>query len=162
MNSIAFDIETTGFDRKKCKILAFAFAEISTGYTKSMSCNELSEEQLIHEINGLFARYARIITWNGDSFDVPFLVERGQKFGIPLRRINHIDLFQESREFFGPGPKNLLEIAKSFNLKGSDRPYSRDIWLMAERDDEHSIDYIKNHCEDDVIMLRSVWKKIWE
>lgn len=162
MTTIAFDIETTGFDRKKDTIIAFAYASIDGETLKSYNCIDLSELELLMEMNIAFSSSSRIITWNGASFDMPFVSSRASIAGIRMPNRTHIDLYSETRSLFTESGRSLDSVTKSLSMQSNNLPFSGKIWSKAAKNDIDAIKYVTNHCENDVKMLRDIWKRIME
>lgn len=99
-----FDIETTGLYPKHDKIILIGFVHIypSTGNAELVQFFAETPED---EIDILFEATRQIIdtdmliTYNGRSFDVPFLSARCEKYEIPSRNIFNLDLYQLVRNY---------------------------------------------------------------
>lgn len=128
------DIETTGLSSKRNKIYLIGLGkfniEDSTISVRQLFAEEEKEEEAIlkafqKELEGT----ASIITFNGNRFDLPFLRDRLQAFGLdpgPLERILKKDLYLD----FKPAKKY-------YNLP-SLRQKSIEAFLGIQREDEKS------------------------
>lgn len=76
-------------------------------------------EDLVKQIGDVFRRGGLVITYNGDSFDLPFLANRAAILGIDVNRYVGADLFNE----FGKTPNAFVDLAKVWLRHGSG--YSR-------------------------------------
>ncbi len=110
--------------------------------------------------------YEIIVTWNGRSFDIPFLTTRLLKHNMDPRLVTgkrHIDLNEvvKSRlrltftyldhvcDFFG--------IAKKRSPMGMDVPQ---LYVRAMEDDRKALETIKEHCLDDLQATRKVYLRL--
>jgi uncharacterized protein YprB with RNaseH-like and TPR domain len=162
MNIGFFDIETTGFDPKKDRVLVVCIGNNSNSRIKVIKTGKLSEEQVIRESLSALSIYGSIVSWNGASFDVPFLSKRAQKYGMRFNHNFHIDLMQTSSKFFPKIDKSLETMALTFMISKEKMPFDTSIWRMAKSGDKESIEYIAEHCSIDVQLLKELWKKIME
>lgn len=107
---VGFDIETfspDGFpDRAQDPIVNFSFSipisrSSRTGLlTVSLICDPDLEKDLLVVLHSLLValRGAYLLTYNGTKFDVNYVIERGNSFGLefdkPFSDLSHIDLFK--------------------------------------------------------------------
>lgn len=103
-------IETTGLSPERHRIISISVGTISDdiiGITTFFSDNKDDELTIIE--NGLDAigDAGRIITWNGDSFDLRFLSARGEEYGIK----SPVQASYDLKKIFSP--------LKRFNASGS-------------------------------------------
>lgn len=116
-NSIVFDVESTGLDRKKCHITILAAQDDSGSWWQWMAEDESEEKDLIEEFLQVLGS-KKIISFNGRAFDIPFLEERikKNKLNYDLKAHDHFDLYDYLRRtqvFTGvkaQGQKKLEEI----------------------------------------------------
>ena len=124
-----FDIETTGLSRKKDNIFL-----IGTGYYSDNGLNIIQwfAENESEEINVLKAllkfadSFTCLLNYNGNSFDIPFTLERMNKYGISMPPLNSIDIYT-----FVKPLKKILSL-HDLTLKSVER------FLNIKRDDEYS------------------------
>lgn len=88
------DIETddshNGIEIGRDQILSFAF---NTGGKSYFVCED-DEEKLLRKLVKLIKKSDIICTWNGENFDIPYILARCQLYGIQLWKNNivHFDL----------------------------------------------------------------------
>lgn len=104
---IFFDIETTGFSRKYCCIYLIGcmyFIGDTPMYTQWLAENFNDEANVLMAFHKFLQKFDTIVHFNGNSFDIPFLKERGEKYRLdfnfdkyksidlykPVSKINHI------------------------------------------------------------------------
>lgn len=103
-NSVFFDIETTGFSRQTARIYLIGTLEI--GEDKNIFRQYLTETQadekiLLKKFLADIKTSKALISFNGDSFDLPFIKARCQKYKIDckvLDQIKSLDLYKEIKE----------------------------------------------------------------
>lgn len=116
-----FDIETTGLYPKHDKIILIGFVHIIPGYNDGELVQffaETPEEEkdillnTTHEVS----ESDILITYNGRSFDVPFLDTRCKKYSIHSKNIFNLDLYQLVRNY--STLKNVLGSLSQKSMEG--------------------------------------------
>ncbi len=116
-----FDIETTGLYPKHDKIILIGFVHIIPGYNDGELVQffaEIPEEEkdillnTTHEVS----ESDILITYNGRSFDVPFLDTRCKKYSIHSKNIFNLDLYQLVRNY--STLKNVLGSLSQKSMEG--------------------------------------------
>lgn len=163
MKTAFFDIETTGFDKKRDQILVVCFSNSKNDKVTIIEHGDEGELSLIEETVAQLIKYERIVSWSGDRFDVPFLQYRASKHGISFGHINHIDLCRIARNKFKKAKSYSLDaFSKSFKTDDQKTPFSMEIWQQAINGDEEAMEYIIEHCVQDVVVLKQLWNAIME
>ncbi|MCR5098741.1 MAG: ribonuclease H-like domain-containing protein [Lachnospiraceae bacterium] len=104
-DALLFDIECTGLSRDRCSVYL-----IGCGYRKK---GEVTVELLFaptpeDEADTLMAfldmlgEYNSVITFNGESFDIPFIRDRAKKHGLDtgvMNNVSSLDLFKVAKKF---------------------------------------------------------------
>ena len=93
------DIETTGFSRKNDQIVLIGLLFLENEQYKLRQYfleDPLQEKELLKEFIKDFSNFKLMITYNGLSFDYPFIQERAKIHQLPLQMTNlkHIDLYK--------------------------------------------------------------------
>lgn len=120
-NSVFFDIETTGFSRQTARIYLIGTLEI--GEDKNIFCQYLTENQadektLLKKFLADIKTSDALISFNGKSFDLPFIKARCEKYKIDykvLDQIKSLDLYKEIKE------KSLFLSLENYKLKTIER-----------------------------------------
>ena len=126
-----FDIETTGLSRKYCSIYligAMYFDEGKWMYAQWFADNYNDEANVIMAFQKFIKDYDCLIHFNGNSFDIPFVKERAEKYNIDLDldRLKSVDIYKDISSL-----KNILNLPnlkqktleKAIGIKRSD-PFS--------------------------------------
>ena len=117
-NFIVLDIETTGFSRKNANVILIGLIIKSKNTLKSIQIfsENLSEEKIILEKLVTILKkisYDFLLTYNGHSFDLPFLNSKlnQHKINYKLNLYKNFDIYRLIRKY-----KSKLNI-KKYNLK---------------------------------------------
>jgi DNA polymerase elongation subunit (family B) len=125
------------------------------------------EEKLLvalHEY--LMARYPyTIITYNGKSFDVPFLVMRGALYGLDFASVlpsdryskSHFDVYENTAGGKWGLPAKLSELAWFLGLPDVEGAGSQ----VQEQYNAGDIEGIIEHCKSDVTTTESIYKMLF-
>lgn len=130
-SALLFDIETTGFSAKTCRVYLIGCAwrcREQITFLQYFAETEQEEGALLTAFFTLCRRFPSTITFNGLGFDIPFLLERSRKLNIPepLSDMEHLDIFRQ----ISP----LKKVLKLTNLKQK----SLEQFLAIEREDHYS------------------------
>lgn len=94
-----FDIETTGFSRQYCNVYLIGclyFCGDQPMYAQWLADNFNDEANVLMAFHKFIQNYDTLIHFNGNSFDIPFLKERGEKYKLDFNfdRFNSIDIYK--------------------------------------------------------------------
>jgi hypothetical protein len=130
-STLFLDIETTCLSPKKDFIYC-----IGCSFTDSDSIcirlffaeQESDEKEVLTEFANLLSNYTRVITFNGTTFDIPFLQKRyaHHQMADPFVNLTFLDLYKEARRL-----KNLLQLPNY-------RQKSIEQFLGCDREDTYS------------------------
>ena len=98
-----FDIETTGLYPVRDRIVSASFADpdgsgLVQYFTESPEAEDFTVSCILRELEDCDA----VITYNGNTFDLPFLLARSRKFGIAdrLPLIRHVDIYRWLKSYW--------------------------------------------------------------
>lgn len=99
VNHFVFDIETTGLSPKFCKVILIGIVYNENNKTiikQFFALNEDEEKELLHEFINEIKHFSKHITFNGFTFDIPFLNSRFQKHNIDftLDKFDDLDILR--------------------------------------------------------------------
>jgi uncharacterized protein YprB with RNaseH-like and TPR domain len=94
-----FDIETTGFSREKCFIYLIGcmyYVGDVLMYTQWLAENRNDEANVLMAFHKFMQPFNTIIHFNGNSFDIPFVVARGQKIHLDFsfEKMQSVDIYK--------------------------------------------------------------------
>ena len=140
-NSIVLDIETSGVSRINSRVIVASFLDENGQFTQLIA-NDPEEEIDLLDYLYSYINNKKIITYNGENFDIPFLKSR--------YIFHKLDPFEEKEQFdlYRYFIKNRLILDNNlFSLKDIENHYSIDRFENFEQDYdiEFYSDFIKNH-----------------
>lgn len=130
--TVILDIETTGLSRKNDLIITIGllYGEDDEVVTEQYFAEALADEvKLIEKFLERINSFETVLTYNGDSFDLPFIREKINFYGFEDFNANQIDLYKTVRKYkdiLGLQKINQKEVEKYLHierresLKGSD------------------------------------------
>ncbi len=97
------DIETTGLSSTPIFLVGLMYQREDKLVVDQLFARDYSEEEAVLDfLASLLGDFELIVTFNGESFDVPFINERMSYHRIPFRvEMRHIDLLHISRAIVG-------------------------------------------------------------
>lgn len=103
-----FDIETTGFsgDYSNLYLIGCIYYRKEKWYLVQWFADQShSEAELLHAFFSFLSSFSILIHFNGDGFDIPYLLKRCQHYNLPYNfsRIKSIDIYKKIKPY-----KNLL------------------------------------------------------
>lgn len=130
-NALFFDIETTGFSARSSYLYLVGCALKKGEYiniVQYLAENRTEEEVLLTSFFEYASGTDKYISFNGDQFDIPYLLEKAKKFNIDSKDmfLNSYDIYKEVKPY-----KNILSLA---NLKQK----TIEGFLKIDRDDKYS------------------------
>lgn len=96
------DIETCGLSGVPLFLIGVSyFTGEDFSFLQLFARNYYEEKPLLSFFNRLFSQYDLLVTYNGKSFDLPFIISRGHvnKVRIP-ETISHLDLLMQVRKYW--------------------------------------------------------------
>ena len=144
---VFFDLETTGLgsDANNYAFLAgFAFFEGESLLTRQLFLASPGDEKEFLQLCSRELSEKCIVSFNGKSFDVPYLRRRFQFYGLQWPRIeDHIDLYHLLKKIYPQKPSRLREAEQKIlfferedDLPGSMAPQAYFEYLKFQRRDE--------------------------
>lgn len=162
-----FDIETTGLSAKNSFVFLIGcmFFENNNWYIEQSIINDDNEEEiLLSNFINRMNKYRNIITYNGNSFDLPFITKRASKYNLILNEdINKIDLYRiitrdkhilNLKNYKLETVEQYMGIYRTLHFSGEDITKLYDEYTFDAN--MESYDIILSHNYDDVISLISL------
>lgn len=151
--NIFFDIETTGFSRVYNRVYLIGMLYYSSNkkswiIEQAFISNPNMEKELVSYFNDKISEFDNLISFNGDSFDIPFVKAKLEKYGIShnFNKIASYDIYRRIRAY-----KYILPL-ENFKLK------SLEEFLGIYREDIYSgkdcIDFYNNYVRTKDIDLK--------
>lgn len=156
-NEIVLDIETTGLDSSvdKLVLLGIILVENNKSYLiQYFAENDLEEKRLL-EIYEKIISNKTIITYNGDTFDIPFLNNRlikNKMFPVFPKSTDLLKIIKPYRYFFDFDSLRLMDIEKIIGFERNDPSRYKSISKLTEEIKTRSNPYpIMKHNENDLV-----------
>ena len=106
LNIAVFDLETAGLNYQKDMIISASFISEDGEELRQYFCDDPQAEYLlITKICEEFEALDAVITYNGDTFDIPFLKARAAKYGMEDRcqKVWDIDIYRILKNYWTAG-----------------------------------------------------------
>lgn len=99
-----FDIETTGFsgDYSNLYLIGCTYHEAGDWHLIQWFADTAdSEEELLHAFFLFMERFSILVHFNGDGFDIPYILKRCRAFGLPydFSRMTSIDIYKKIKPY---------------------------------------------------------------
>ncbi len=163
MTLLFFDIETTGINSLKDRIIAIG---VATEKTDPYIIMEPDEKTMIKELADLLP--ATLVGFNIRNFDIPFLTSRAI-----INDLENYDIFMKSKYI------DLFDIVKTISTGGKwptlnytcqclgidvyadiSGAYVPGLWVKALKGDEKAKRLIEDHCRKDVLKIKKLYYKL--
>jgi uncharacterized protein YprB with RNaseH-like and TPR domain len=158
MVDVIFDIETTGLDpSENGKVLCISCLNVSTNELKTFF--DLDEKLLLSDFWDYIRSLnnPRLFTFNGDSFDIPYIIHRSLVREVRVEKYLHIDLRKTVNSFFSSYDKkvkgNLAYWATVLGIQQKTLDGSHMISLFLDK----RYDEIVEHCAEDVAVAHQLY-----
>ena len=171
LNTTVFDIETTGLFHSRDCIINAGFCSSMGDVWQNFTEDPADEKRVVSEALERIAETDAVVTYNGDTFDLPFLLRRAQKYGLceKLPLLWSVDLYRWLKKYWplAPSMKSLsqksVEEAMGLSDKRDDEIPGGDCIPLynyyLQTKDENAKQTILLHNADDVRQLaRIAWK----
>lgn len=162
-NDLVFDIETTGFDFKRDKLVLLGLVKKIKGssYIIQYFAEKDSEEIRLLKIYLKEVKDKRLISFNGDTFDIGFLNSRLEAYELmpyfPEKSLDIYRLIKKNSKFFHYDSMKLTDIEKLIGIDRDDPSRYKTISKLTDdikiRDNPYPI---LKHNENDLIATEAL------
>lgn len=171
-DSLFFDIETSGLSSKYSNIISITsllYLENNFQIYQLFCEFKPDEKDILKYFNELLKGKKYIVTYNGNSFDIPFIIQKSLQHGVSINfeELVKIDLYNDIRHFkskISTPDLKLKTVEEYFNISRKDTLTGKDITVLYEA---YSIEprkefseLILNHNYEDVYNLYILFDKI--
>lgn len=103
-NTFFFDIETLGLSPQNCPVYLIGVMDKKEGPVRIrlfFANSRRDEEELLLTFYEYTRDFDTLITFNGDTFDIPFVTKRSEDYGIPMdfSVLERIDLYKKFKKY---------------------------------------------------------------
>lgn len=173
------DIETTGLKANWDFTLCYCLKELDgTMIKNSVTQTEIRDEKYLRE--GIefdadkrlikdciedISKFDRIVVHYGKDrrHDIPFVRTRALRFGLNFLHYgdcNVTDTYDMAKSKLSLHSYRLESICDFFDVPAKGHKLKTNIWQRARLGNTHDLDWILEHCAEDVISLEAVWKML--
>ena len=163
---VILDIETSSLEAD-AGIIVGAGLMPENGPAEYLGVRRTGEEKkALATLVSQLDKYEVIVTWNGRSFDLPFLTTRLLSYGLdprPLGAKRHVDLNEVVKNRLRLTFTYLDHVCDFFGIVKSKGPMGMDVpqlYLRAQEGDTKALGAIREHCLDDLQATRNVFLKL--
>ncbi|MBU5455409.1 ribonuclease H-like domain-containing protein [Caproiciproducens sp. MSJ-32] len=169
-NVCFLDIETTGLSRKFNQIyligLVYFNNKNKSWYLSQFFANNINEEHiLLEQVNKFISKFNLLVTYNGDSFDIPFIKHRFKihKINNNISSTDSFDIYRKIKKYDSYLPFDNLKlktIEKNLNIFREDKYTGKDCinfyYEYINTKDDTLKDKILKHNFDDLYYLLDI------
>lgn len=164
------DIETTGLQADYGYILCYSIKELD-GDIKHRSITQeemrsyIFDKNVVKQFLNDIKPFDRLIGFYSKDyrFDVPFLRTRALRWGLKFpewRDYMFTDVYDLSKPKLRLNHNRLQNVCDLLGIPSKEHRLNPDIWQRAQAGSKEALDYIQTHCDEDVISLEAVYKKL--
>lgn len=166
MKTCILDIEATNlaadFGRVLCTCIKPLGGKVitlsQTDWPDDFKKRPWDDSKLVAKTLDVLKEYDVWVTYYGKGFDIPFLKTRALPIGKrPYLYAFHVDLYFWNKFGLRMSRRSLLRVQEYLNLKAKKTPLTPDLWQQATAGDKSAYAGIKEHCQQDVIVLEEVY-----
>ncbi|WP_294985465.1 ribonuclease H-like domain-containing protein [uncultured Fenollaria sp.] len=100
--AVFLDIETTGLSpmRSFIYLIGLVFIDLkklTMHITQLIAEDRDEEEEILKLMNKRLKGYKTVVTYNGNSFDLPFIAKRSERYGIEPIAMDSFDMYEKLR-----------------------------------------------------------------
>lgn len=166
------DIETTGLSRDQniIYLIGLVYYEShnnSWRLVQYFADRKDEEEKLLRDFNDFIKRFKVVITYNGESFDIPFIENRLDRYKIKsnLKGLRGLDIYRKIKEespYLKLEDLKLKTVEKSLGIYREDKYTGKDCisfyYQYLDTKDEELLERILKHNYEDLYYLLPVMK----
>ena len=164
------DIESTGLKANWDYVLCYCIKEldgqiIERGITSKEIHSYTFDKGVVSQLCKDIRNYDRIVVHYGKDrrHDIPFLRTRALKWGLDFptyKELNVTDTYDMAKAKLSLHSNRLETICDFFEVPAKGHRLNVNIWQKAQLGDKKSLQWILEHCREDVRSLEAVWKML--
>lgn len=171
MRTVIFDLETFTLEADTALLLCCSYKEYHHGRVQTVRADAFPNwdgrrsnmRPVVAAVLKALSDFDIFVAHNGLWFDRKMLVSWGLRYDLPLymRFSKFIDPLQLARRQLRLSRNNLGAVLDFMGIDESKTPIKWDHWKRAAYDrDRRSMNYIVEHCEQDVLVLETAYHRM--
>ena len=162
------DIESTGlkgnWDFMLCYCIKVEGGDILGRHLTQQEVTHYKfDKGLTKELIADVKKFDRIITYYGSRFDIPFIKTRAEKWGLDFpayRDLWQTDLYDIAKRNLLLHSTRLMHVCDLMGIPNKEHKLDPDRWQMAQSGHIPSLEWIFQHCSEDVISLEMAHERL--
>lgn len=162
MIRILCDVESLGLDAITDRLVCISILDLSSETKKIQTFIDLDEQLILEKFwKALPDEYFELLSYNGDAFDIPFLITRSVIKGVKIKKnFKSIDLRKYATGFFFSYNRFHRGTLDQFGQALGMEPKSEDGKAILKLFINHDYEAIKKHCEADINLTYALYKRL--
>jgi uncharacterized protein YprB with RNaseH-like and TPR domain len=165
MATVYLDIETSGLKANEGRIVAIGIMKGESPevrYAASLDEETALLDWLRRELEGC----ETLVTWNGSSFDIPFILSRAAFHRMNmgrLLRLPSLDLYEWSKAHLLLSSHRLEAVARFLGINAIGSFHGGDVpslCKLADMGDAEAKRIVVEHCREDLMLLKRVHERL--
>lgn len=165
---VIWDIESSNLDADFATILCVGWKYLGDKKVNIIKISDsptfkkdpTNDKWVVQEISKVLSEADMWITHYGRKFDVPMVNTKLLFWGLPpMPPVPHIDTWLISKYKLKLHSNRLATVSGMFGLDDKTPVLGRQ-WIKAIAGDKASLNYVYEHCKQDIIVLEQVYEKI--
>ncbi len=165
---LIWDIEASNLSADFGLVLAFGYKWFESGDASVITISDFSrfkkdktdDSVLVRKCYEILSSADMWVTYYGSRFDVPYMNSRllYHNVGV-LPPIPHLDLYFQAKKLKLHNYR-LGSVGEFLGLPIQKTPLSGPVWIRAIAGDRSSMEYIREHCHRDVLLLEEAYRRL--
>jgi len=162
------DIEATGLKGNWDYMLCYCIKKLNGEILgRPLTTREIRsykfDQNLIQELVRDLGQFDRVATFYGARYDLPFIRTRAEDWGVnfPLYRdLWSTDVYFIARSKLLLHSNRLQHVCDLMGIPSKGHKLDPKTWRKAQAGHKESLEWIFEHCKEDVTSLEEVWKRL--
>lgn len=142
-------------------ILCYTAAWADSDYTMFDSVNRSDEKSMLEGVHGLLEEADAVVTYNGNSFDIPTLNREFLKYKMPPPRpYKSIDVYRTVRSKFRFSSSKMDDVLKELGYGGKTNHRGLSLWLECMQGKKDAWAEMEEYNVNDVTELENLYYRV--
>lgn len=142
-------------------ILCWCAKWLDEDHTYFDSVDRNGEENMLRNIHAMLEEADAVVTYNGNSFDIPMLNREFLKFGLnPPAPYKSVDVYRVVRSKFRFASNKLDDVLKELGFKGKHPNRGLSLWFECMQGVKSAWKEMETYNTDDVLELENLYLRV--